>query len=104
MILKRNYITEEIEEIDRSIIDFTLKDRSPRPPVGSTSFRGQAKDAYFHIVFSTDCSFFQDWQTLLVFHSATVVKQQGTITRIASGCSVEKKTELVNLYKKLYPK
>lgn len=59
--------------------------------------------SYFHIVFSTDCSFFQDWQTLLVFHSAVTVGQTGTITRIASGCSEEKKVELIALYKKLFP-
>lgn len=56
-----------------------------------------------HVVFSTDCSPFQDWQTLLVFHSARVVAQQGHITRIASGCSDKKQVELVTLYKKLWP-
>lgn len=66
----------------------------PTPPTGD--------DAY-HIVFSTDCSFFQDWQTLLIFHSAVSVKQKGLITRIASGCDEAKKVELTTLYKKLYP-
>ena len=56
-----------------------------------------------HIIFSTDCSFFQDWQTLLLFHSAIQVKQHGKITRIASGCNEEKKKELITLYKKLFP-
>lgn len=56
-----------------------------------------------HIIFSTDCSFFQDWQTLLVFHSAVRVGQQGPITRIASGCEESKKTELRSLYSKLFP-
>jgi len=106
MFSRHNYLIEEMEEIDRSISDFSLKDHSlsHRPLTGSPSFRGQSKDAYFHIVFSTDCSFFQDWQTLLVFHSASVVKQQGTITRIASGCNEEKKAELIVLYKKLFPR
>lgn len=57
-----------------------------------------------HIVFSTDCSFFQDWQTLLVFHSAMLAKQPGQITRIASGCEEDKQKELKELYTKLYPK
>lgn len=56
-----------------------------------------------HVIFSTDCSFFQDWQTLLVFHSAVVVKQKGRITRIASGCDASKQGELLNLYEKLFP-
>ena len=56
-----------------------------------------------HIVFSTDCSFFQDWQTLLIFHSATKVKQKGKITRIASGCIASKQLELIRLYANLFP-
>ncbi|KAJ1434200.1 hypothetical protein B484DRAFT_394152 [Ochromonadaceae sp. CCMP2298] len=57
----------------------------------------------YHVVFSTDCSFFQDWQTLLIFHSATVVKQPGKISRIASGCSEKQQKGLLTLYQKLYP-
>jgi hypothetical protein len=56
-----------------------------------------------HVVFSTDCSFYQDWQTLLIFHSAIAVGQKGQITRIASGCSEEKKAKLSALYLKLFP-
>lgn len=56
-----------------------------------------------HIIFSTDCKPFQDWQTLALFHSAKVVNQPGTLTRIASGCSDEKKTTLTELYREMYP-
>lgn len=56
-----------------------------------------------HIIFSTDCSEYQDWQTLVLFHSAVAVEQRGPLSRIASGCSEEKKKELTSLYKKLYP-
>jgi hypothetical protein len=56
-----------------------------------------------HVVFSTDCEEFQDWQTLLLFHSAEQVKQSGPLTRIASGCSESKKIALTELYKKLHP-
>lgn len=65
------------------------------PPVGPGSD--------FHVIFSTDCGTYQDWQTLVLFHSATVVGQLGPITRIASGCDEEKKKVLTDLYKKLYP-
>ncbi len=41
----------------------------------------------YHIVFSTDCSKYQKWQTYLLFYSAMRVKQPGTVTRIASGCT-----------------
>ena len=56
-----------------------------------------------HVIFSTDCTPYQDWQSLLLFYSATVVGQKGPITRIASGCDDDKKKMLTLLYKKLYP-
>ena len=37
-----------------------------------------------HVVFSTDCTFFQDWQSLVMFYSAVAIGQKGPITRIAS--------------------
>lgn len=56
-----------------------------------------------HVIFSTDCSFYQDWQTLLVFFTAVAVGQKGQVTRIASGCPEPKKEELKQLYQKLFP-
>jgi peptidyl serine alpha-galactosyltransferase len=56
-----------------------------------------------HVIYSTDCSAYQDWQTLLVFHSAKAVHQKGPLTRIASGCEPDKQIQLTELYKKLYP-
>jgi peptidyl serine alpha-galactosyltransferase len=54
----------------------------------------------YHIVFSTGCSIYQDWQSYVFFHRAMVVKQPGTITRIVSGCddkeSEEKITQIFN--------
>jgi len=43
----------------------------------------------YHTVFSTDCSGYQHWQSYLLFYSAYKVKQPGTVTRIASGCTKE---------------
>jgi hypothetical protein len=45
--------------------------------------------ATLHIIFSTDCSTFQHWQSYLFFFSAFKVSQPGYITRIASGCTDE---------------
>ena len=56
-----------------------------------------------HTIFSTDCTPYQDWQTLVLFHSAVIVGQKGPITRIASGCDDEQKDQLTKLYKTLYP-
>ncbi|KAH8046124.1 hypothetical protein JL722_13845 [Aureococcus anophagefferens] len=41
----------------------------------------------FHVVFSTDCGKYQDWQSEVVYHSATLAGQPGRVTRIASGCT-----------------
>jgi hypothetical protein len=41
----------------------------------------------YHVVFSTDCSAYQHWQSYLLFYSAWRVKQTGYITRIVSGCT-----------------
>ena len=67
------------------------------------SNRPPAEKYEIHVIFSTDCTPYQDWQSLVVFHSATVVKQKGPVTRIASGCDDEKKAYLSDLYAKLYP-
>lgn len=48
----------------------------------------------YHLIFSTDCSEFQHWQSYLLFHSALKVKQPGTVTRIASGCSDDEQRRL----------
>jgi hypothetical protein len=46
-------------------------------------------DRNVHIIFSTDCGAYQDWQSYLFFYSARRVNQLGHITRISSGCSEE---------------
>jgi peptidyl serine alpha-galactosyltransferase len=76
---------------------------SPLDPPHSSSSPSVDLDPGIHSIFSTDCSPFQDWQTLLLFHSAKVVKQKGPLTRIASGCTEEKKTKLTQLYQHLHP-
>ena len=57
----------------------------------------------FVVVFSTDCTPYQDWQSLLLFHSAKEVRQPGRIVRIASGCDESKQRELTDLYAQLHP-
>ena len=41
----------------------------------------------YHLIFSTDCSPYQHWQSYLVFFTAMKVQQPGIVTRIASGCN-----------------
>jgi hypothetical protein len=40
----------------------------------------------YHVVFSTDCSPYQHWQSYLVYYTAMKIRQPGHVTRIASGC------------------
>lgn len=51
------------------------------------------KDPTYHIIFSTDCSDYQHWQSYLLFYSAYKIKQKGYVTRIASGCSDAEQNE-----------
>jgi hypothetical protein len=50
---------------------------------------GVGSDVNYHIIFSTSCSTFQDWQSYVFFHQALVSGQPGTVTRIVSGCEEE---------------
>ena len=41
----------------------------------------------YHIIFSSGCSTFQDWQSYVFFYHVLLSGQEGHVTRIASGCS-----------------
>eukprot|EP00531_Pseudo-nitzschia_arenysensis_P001700 CAMPEP_0116118764 /NCGR_PEP_ID=MMETSP0329-20121206/2281_1 /TAXON_ID=697910 /ORGANISM="Pseudo-nitzschia arenysensis, Strain B593" /LENGTH=524 /DNA_ID=CAMNT_0003612419 /DNA_START=192 /DNA_END=1766 /DNA_ORIENTATION=- len=43
----------------------------------------------YHMIFSTSCSPFQNWQALAFFYFAHKVRQPGTVTRLVSGCTDE---------------
>ena len=61
-----------------------------------------ARSARVRVVFSTDCTPYQDWQSEVVFNSADVVGHRGPVTRVASGCSPEKEAALRQRYAALY--
>lgn len=66
--------------------DTTLHGGVQHTAVLSTQ-RSQNDSNDIHIIFSTDCSPFQSWQSFAVFHSALSVSQPGLVTRIVSGCT-----------------
>ena len=74
----------------------------PRPPPPLT--QSTAIDESYHVVFSTGCSEFQDWQSIGVFSSAEAVGQRGVITRIASGCSDAQKVSISHAMSHLPPR
>merc|ERR1719232_1244004 len=49
----------------------------------------EKSEKQYHLVFSTDCSAYQHWQSYMLFFSAMKINQPGFVTRIASGCSEE---------------
>jgi hypothetical protein len=55
------------------------------------------------VIFSTDCSPFQHWQSVVVYYSARAAGQQGPLTRIASGCAAEEQNALRAMHAELSP-
>lgn len=62
----------------------------------STTMEGEQE---YHLIFSTGCSLFQDWQSYVFFYHALKSGQQGRVTRIASGCNENDAKVLTNLHK-----
>lgn len=52
----------------------------------------------YHIVFSTGCSAFQDWQSYVFFYQAMKIQQPGTVTRIVSGCDETEEATLRQIF------
>ena len=46
-----------------------------------------------HVVFTSGCNLYQQWQAEVLLHSHMEVGQPGKITRIVSGCNAERKSE-----------
>ena len=98
-ITEENEASTEVEFLTSSSADVSKSQSTPSSSGSDGNFNGKAE---LHIVFSTDCSPYQDWQSLLLFHAANAVGQRGHITRIASGCNHNRQEELTILYKKLW--
>jgi hypothetical protein len=62
--------------------------------------RNGSKKPKYHIVFSTDCTGYQHWQSYLLYFSAMKVNQPGKVTRIASGCKDDERKKLIEWHKK----
>jgi hypothetical protein len=52
----------------------------------------------YHVVFSTSCSPFQNWQSIAFFYFAHRVRQPGHITRLVSGCTAEQAKDLQKVH------
>mmetsp|Transcript_16735 Transcript_16735/g.39481 ORF Transcript_16735/g.39481 Transcript_16735/m.39481 type:complete len:544 (-) Transcript_16735:137-1768(-) len=66
-----------------------LSDASLLTPQEDATLERDSDGIRYHLIFSTDCSPYQHWQSYLVYYSAMLVRQPGHVTRIASGCQDE---------------
>mmetsp|Transcript_23696 Transcript_23696/g.76100 ORF Transcript_23696/g.76100 Transcript_23696/m.76100 type:complete len:489 (+) Transcript_23696:93-1559(+) len=81
----------------------TLPPQGQRPLLPPPQGEDQPdRSARVQVVFSTDCSAYQDWQSEVVFNSASLARHRGPLTRIASGCSADDRARLLRRYKALY--
>jgi len=67
----------------------TVKNDKPPPNQLLEAVDDKQDSSKYHMVFSTDCSAYQRWQSYILFYRAKRVGQPGKITRIASGCDDE---------------
>lgn len=74
----------------------TMKATIQRPNTNNTS-----KDV--HIVFSTDCSGYQHWQSLAAYYSIKRSGHLGPVTRIASGCKASEQKKILSELQKINP-
>ena len=85
----------------------SLSDVQPRPAAGDTAvgslpdpneFSSIGRDVKYHVIFSTGCSIFQDWQSYIFFYYALKSQQPGIVTRIVSGCDDTQRHELQTVF------
>ena len=70
----------------------------PAPTLHENIDRNPVDETKYHVVFSTDCSEYHNWQSYAFFFHAEKVGQPGTITRIASGCSAKEEKEMEDFH------
>ena len=91
------------EEVDRSSVAKNGNYRNEET-LGATIVKDNKKmdpeshEQNIHLVFSTSCSFKQDWQSYVFFFQAMSSRQQGDVTRIVSGCEPEQQEELQRIH------
>lgn len=52
----------------------------------------------YHVVFSSGCSTFQDWQSYVFFYHVMHSGQEGHVSRIASGCAGQEEQDLRRIF------
>ena len=65
----------------------------------SININNEKQSQKYHMVFSTSCSPFQNWQALAFFYFARKVRQPGTVTRLVAGCTNEESEALRKVHR-----
>eukprot|EP00613_Pedinella_sp_CCMP2098_P077813 CAMPEP_0171934422 /NCGR_PEP_ID=MMETSP0993-20121228/32004_1 /TAXON_ID=483369 /ORGANISM="non described non described, Strain CCMP2098" /LENGTH=532 /DNA_ID=CAMNT_0012575125 /DNA_START=203 /DNA_END=1801 /DNA_ORIENTATION=+ len=91
-----------ITKNNASILKFNKTDEEEKQSAAAADAAAATSETTFvHVVFSTDCSTFQNWQSIVLFYSAAAVGQPGPVTRIASGCSEPDQIAVLRMHSKL---
>ncbi|CAB9527465.1 expressed unknown protein [Seminavis robusta] len=80
-VTKDDYISDSVVEYRKEGSDEGQPQNSPEEP--GLDYNGTP----LHVVFSTSCSEQMHWESYTFFYHAFKVRQPGTVTRIASGCT-----------------
>lgn len=84
---------EELEHLSHKIPD-NLLGKSMLTPEEDDNLEYDESGQRYHVIFSTDCSPYQHWQSYLVYFTAMKVRQPGHVTRIVSGCDPKEAIEM----------
>jgi len=76
----------------------TLNRRAETAKAVTPKGDAESPSVEYHIIFSTGCSTFQDWQSYVFFYYAMISGQPGTVTRIVSGCNEEDENTLQKIF------
>ena len=75
-----------------------LEQRQKVEPIATKDDKLGTPKVSYHIVFSTGCSTFQDWQSYVFFFHLLNSGQEGHVTRIASGCEPDDERDLKSIF------
>ena len=102
---QQHQLTINIGNAPNATSNTTKKSTHDENSGNTASAQSTDNDAFpdHHMVFSTACSSYQDWQSFLFFYHAHKVSQPGRVTRIASGAPPDSRNNLSNFTRAPYP-
>lgn len=96
MEAKQNKVTKAPTHVPTEVPTSSVERAEQRFAVSAKDLVERPKPEDIHIIFTTDCSRYQMWQTMVLVNTAKLAKQPGHITQIVSGCEGEKDKEAMH--------